>query len=382
MKLASPWIDRPETKAVCAALTDAGFDAYFVGGCVRNTLMDRAVSDIDIATNALPEQTIQCAEKAGLKAIPTGIDHGTVTVVSGKLVHEITTFRADIDTDGRHASVRFSDCIHEDAARRDFTMNALYARPDGTVVDPLGGYDDLQAGRVRFIGNADARITEDFLRSLRFFRFFAWYGDQANGLDADGMDAVARNLDGLGQLSRERVGAEMLKLLSAPDPAQAVAGLKQTGALARLLPGSDDAALAPAVHLEQLLGLSVDPIVRLAALGGEDVADRLRLSKSQAKRLEVLRDESADVKSMGHLGHLYGASEACGIEVLRASFLQRPIGPNVRAEACAGAEAVFPVRAKDLMPEYSGKALGNRLDEIKARWIASGFTAGKDELLA
>ena len=199
-------------------LEQDGAQALFVGGCVRNTLLGAPVADIDIATDALPERVMDLSAKAGLKAVPTGIDHGTVTVVSEGVPHEITTFRRDVETDGRRAVVVFSKDVAEDAARRDFTMNALYATPDGEIVDPLNGLPDLEARRVRFIGTASHRIQEDHLRSLRFFRFHAWYGDPAGGMDAEALAAIAENLEGLSVLSRERIGAEMLKLLSAQIP--------------------------------------------------------------------------------------------------------------------------------------------------------------------
>ena len=206
MKVQGSWIENAATQVVCDALTLQGFQALFVGGCVRNALLGVDVSDIDIATDAAPEDVVECARLAGLKSIPTGIDHGTITVVSAGIPHELTTFRSDTETDGRHAKVRFSKSILEDAVRRDFTMNAIYADPAGFVVDPLNGIPDLNARHVRFIGDAEARIREDYLRSLRFFRFTAWYGDPALGIDPDGLAAVAANLDGLEGLSRERVG--------------------------------------------------------------------------------------------------------------------------------------------------------------------------------
>lgn len=275
-------------------LTDAGYQAYFVGGCVRNALIGTPVNDIDIATDALPEKVMQLAEAAGFRAVPTGIDHGTVTVVSKSIPHEITTYRNDVETDGRRAVVAFSTNITDDARRRDFTMNALYADIDGNVLDPLGGLDDLKARRVRFVDDPNDRITEDYLRTLRFFRFHAWYGDPQAGMDADALAAIASNLERLDTLSRERVGSEFKKLLTARDPAPAVGAMMQAGVLTRLLPGADNQFLAPLVHLDA--AFPPDPIRRLAALGGQDVATRLRLSREDARHLKVLRDQMGDTK--------------------------------------------------------------------------------------
>lgn len=380
MKVRGAWIDDPATQAVCAALVDRGYQALFVGGCVRNALLGVAVSDIDIATDATPEITTRCAQEAGLRAVPTGFEHGTVTVVSGGIAHEITTFRSDVTTDGRRAEVQFSTSVETDAARRDFTMNALYAKPDGTLIDPLGGLPDLQARRVRFIGSAAARIREDHLRSLRFFRFTAWYGDPALGIDAEGLAATAEHLDGLHILSRERVGAEMTKLLSAADPAMAVAAMRSAGVLNTVLEGADDRALAPLVHLEGQLGVMPDAIRRFSALADAHHAKALRLSKADSKRWALLRDALGGMKTAAHLGYLHGAEIALDIFLLRSAVLEQPMPPNVKQEADTGENAKFPVKARDL-PELSGPALGAKLKELEQHWIASGFVLAKDDLL-
>ena len=264
-RITADWLTDPATQAVCAALEVGGAQALFVGGCVRNALMGVPVRDIDLSTDAVPERVIALAGAAGIKAVPTGIDHGTVTLVKNGIPHEVTTFRKDVETDGRRAVVAYSTRVEEDAARRDFTMNALYARSDGTVLDPLGGLPDLRARRVRFIGCAGDRIREDYLRSLRYFRFHAWYGCNDLGFDPEALAAIADNLDGLSTLSRERVGGELLRLLAAPDPAPAVAAMRSTGALGLVLPGSDDRALAPLVHLRGAGGRGAQ---RAAAAGG------------------------------------------------------------------------------------------------------------------
>lgn len=383
MLIDQPWLHAPETQAVCAALTEAGAQALFVGGCVRNALLGVPVSDLDIATDVPPDTVLALAQKAGIRAVPTGIDHGTVTLIKGGIPHEITTFRKDVDTDGRRAVVAFSTDIAEDAARRDFTVNALYARPDGSIVDPLGGMPDLQARRIRFIGTADHRIREDYLRSLRYFRFHAWYGDQAAGFDPDALAAIAANLDGLGKLSRERVGAELLKLLGAPDPAPEVAVMRQTGVLGQILPGADDRALAPLVHLEGEAGLSADPIRRLAAIsGGADLQESLRLSKDQARRLERLYEAATGTLGAGELGYRLGAEQGRDALLLRAALLEEPLAPDALSAADHGSAQTCPVAARDLMPDLSGAALGAALKQLESDWIASGFSLDRAALLA
>ncbi|MBJ3761568.1 CCA tRNA nucleotidyltransferase [Maribius pontilimi] len=362
-------------------LTDAGHQAYFVGGCVRNALLGVAVGDVDIATDARPESVTDLAEKAGLKPVPTGIEHGTVTVVADGRPFEVTTFRRDVETDGRRAVVAFSDRVEDDAARRDFTMNALYADAAGKIVDPLGGLPDLRARRVRFVGDADARIAEDYLRILRYFRLHALYGDVEAGLDAEALAACAAGADGIERLSAERIGAEMLKLLGAPDPAPSVAAMAQSGVLARVLPGADAAGLAVLVHLEGMAGVGADPVRRLAILGGEDTARRLRLSKKQAAQLAVLRDGIAGPQGVAELAWRHGAEFARDIELLRAASFAAPLPADLDARIALGAAARFPVRGSDLTDRYEGPALGAALRDMEQRWIASDFTLSRDDLL-
>ena len=378
MKLQGTWIEDPAAQAVCAALMAGGHQALFVGGCVRNNLLGMPVQDVDIATDATPDQVMDLARAAKLKPVPTGIDHGTVTIVASGKPHEVTTFRRDVATDGRHATVAFSVRLEEDAARRDFTMNALYARPDGTVVDPLGGLPDLRARHLRFVGDPAARIGEDYLRILRFFRFHAWYGDPAKGIDAEGLAACAAGIDGLAALSRERVGAEMRKLLAAPDPAPSVASMAQSGVLTALLPGTDPRALAPLIHLEQ----DIPPrwLRRLAVLGGEDLTDALRLSRAEARDLARLRDAVSGTLTPAVLGQQLGADLATDAMLSRAAMLEQPLPPHWQSEVARGAQTRFPVTAADL-PNLVGPLLGQELKRLERAWLASDLRLTKADLL-
>lgn len=381
-QISGTWLSNPPTQHVMQVLGAGGAQVLLVGGCVRNALLGVAVGDIDIATDVHPETVIRLAEAAGLRAVPTGLDHGTVTVIADGLAHEVTTFRRDMETDGRHAVVSFSDSVAEDAARRDFTMNALYARADGRVVDPLGGMDDLQARRVRFIGDAHCRIAEDYLRSLRYFRFHAWYGDAAAGFDAEALAAIAGALDELAELSRERVGAEMTKLLGAPDPAPAVAAMRQCGVLNAVLPGADDRALAPLVHLEGVTDTTADPRRRLAAITGEDMAKALRLSRKDAQAVLDMRAAATGTASPSELGWRLGPVRARDAMLLRSVLLDSPWDATTPAQIETGAAAEFPVTAQDLMPRYQGAALGAQLRVLQQDWIASGFVLTRADLLA
>ena len=374
-RIEADWLESAEARAVCDALASAGFGAWFVGGCVRNALFGAPVSDLDIATDARPEQTVSAVEAAGLKAVPTGIDHGTVTVISGGQGFEVTTFRRDVETNGRHAVVAFTTVMEEDARRRDFTMNALYAGADGVVIDPLGqGLDDLAARRIRFIDDPAQRIAEDHLRIMRFFRFTAWFGDPEAGIDPEGLAACAEGVERLATLSAERVTAELLKLLAAPDPAMAVAAFAATGGLAQVLPGANAAPLAVLVHVEQAAGLAPDPIRRLALLGGE--TEGLRLSRVEARRLEAFATDG----DAGALGYRLGGQAATDALAVRAALEGRALSEAEIAAALHGAGQVFPLAAADLMPELQGAELGRALKQAEARWIASGFTLSKDAL--
>ncbi|SDI79227.1 CCA tRNA nucleotidyltransferase [Salipiger marinus] len=379
MKVSGDWLTRPATQTVLQMLEAGGVQAFVVGGCVRNALMGVAVGDVDIATAAPPDRVMQLAQEAGLKAIPTGIDHGTVTVVADGIGHEITTFRADTETDGRRAVVRFSSSLAEDAARRDFTMNALYADARGQVADPLGGLPDLEARRVRFIGAPLDRIREDYLRILRYFRFAAWYGDPDQGFDADALDGIARGLDGLAQLSRERVGQEMLRLLAAPDPLAAVSVMAQTGVLAQVLPGGSALSLGPLLAEEARLGLAPDALRRLAVLGAD--SPDLRLSRAQATRLALLHRLTGSAERAAELGWRHGRDIARDVLALRAASLQQPVSEADLRAADMGAAAKFPLTARDLMPRLQGAALGAALRAAEARWIASGFALTRAQLL-
>ncbi|KQY84634.1 CCA tRNA nucleotidyltransferase [Brevundimonas sp. Root1423] len=293
-----PWLTASSTRAVMAALEAAGGSgcARFVGGSVRNALIGAPVDDIDIATTLKPEETDKAIRAAGLKAVPTGIAHGTVTAVTERTPFEITTLRRDVSTDGRNATVAFTDDWSEDAARRDFRLNALYADADGQVFDPTGhGVADAEAGRIVFVGDPETRITEDYLRILRFFRFFAWYG--RGEPDAAALEACRKLAPGMSRLSAERVSKELMKLLAAPDPRPAMAAMGEAGVLEQLLP---EASLT---LFDAVVGLSDDPVVRLMALFPAEaevvttVSARLRFANATRDRLvgSALADTVADL---------------------------------------------------------------------------------------
>ncbi|OYU18256.1 MAG: CCA tRNA nucleotidyltransferase [Rhodobacteraceae bacterium PARR1] len=376
MRVTGDWLTHPGTQTLCAALESAGYRALFVGGCVRNALLGAAVADVDISTDATPQTVTNLAQSVGFKVVPTGIDHGTVTVIAQGRPHEVTTFRRDVETDGRHAVVAFATDVAEDAMRRDFTMNALYADARGQVIDPLGGLPDLLARRLRFVGDAETRIREDYLRILRFFRFHAWYADPDGGMDAEGLAACAALSAGIETLSAERVGAEVKKLLSAPDPAPAVASMAQAGILAIVLPGADARALAPLVHLED--GATPRPLRRLAVLGGD--AGRLRLSRAEARDLAALREAIGDMAPPAVLGWRLGSELAADAMLARSAMLETPLPQGWQDDIARGAAAQFPIRAADL-PDLSGPALGAELKRLQALWLSADLRLSREQLL-
>jgi poly(A) polymerase len=391
------WLQQSETKRVFAALAAPGIETRAVGGAVRNTLLGLPVTEVDLATTALPEKVIALARGADLKAVPTGIEHGTVTLVANGVPFEVTTLRRDVETFGRHATVAFTQDWAEDARRRDFTLNALYAGSDGELFDPLGGYADLVAGRVRFIGDAQARIKEDYLRILRFFRFHAYYGK--GPLDAEGLAACVRLRDGLDQLSPERVAGELRKLLVAPQAVRAVEALFDYGLLTQLLGGVPRLMrFERLVAAELALGLAPDAALRLAALAvfvqedAERLAARLRLSNNELAVLALgaedhaaaeLPDEEAAKRALYQLGpcsfeaHVLLASADAGIP---------PDDQNWRqALRLADRWQVpeFPLRGPDIMAlGAKGPAVGEILRQVEAEWVAGGFAASREELLA
>ncbi len=384
----------PRLRRVLDLLNRDGEETRLVGGAVRNALLGLPPGDIDLATTASPETVLRRARAAKLRAIPTGIDHGTVTLLSGGLPVEVTTLREDVETDGRHAVVRFGRDFARDAERRDFTVNALSAEPGGRVHDTTGGIADLAAGRVRFIGDAATRIREDHLRILRFFRFHATYGTGA--LDPEGLAAAIAGRAGLDRLSRERVRAETLKLLAAPGVLGVVDTLDRTGLLAQILGGPAD----PARLGRLVTGGDGDPVLRLAALAARDAADverlreRLRLSNAERDRMlaalaaaEAIVAGAPDLRACRDLLFVHGRAAARDGARLAEAAATGPREGWAAALRRLDEEPVpdMPVTGRDLLARgLKGPAIGEALDRFRAAYRAAGFPAdpaARDALL-
>lgn len=387
------WIGSAQTVAVLDALESAGGKARFVGGCVRDALIGREVSDIDIATDLAPELVVRAVRQAGLKAVPTGIEHGTVTVVSSGRPYEVTTLRRDVSTDGRRATVAFTTEWREDAQRRDFRLNALYADRHGTVFDPTGdGVADAEAGRIVFVGDPEHRIREDYLRILRFFRFRAWFG--RGEPDAAALAACARLKDGLSQLSAERISAEVLKLLAAPDPRAAVHIMAETGVLERVLPWTTSGKL-----FLPMIRISADPILRLSSLLPEDpgvvrqAAETLRLSNAQKARLvEAVSngcDISVDMASAEARAALYRIGRQAFRDRLFRAWAAEPLSATGAEALLALADdwirPAFPITGEDLKAAgiSAGPAMGRILTALEGWWVDHDFPeSGIEDRLA
>ena len=385
-----PWRSWPETIAVIDALKAEGGTARFVGGCVRDALLGLATEDIDIATDLLPGRVIQGLKRAGIKALPTGLDHGTITAVTGKRHFEITTLRVDLVGHGRHADIAFTHDWELDAGRRDFTFNALYLDPKGKLIDPVGGLKDLKVRHVCFIGNADDRIREDRLRVLRYFRFYARFGD--NNPDKNALSACERAAGELGNLSAERVQKELLLLLGTKNPGPALELMEETGVLR--------AVTGPAHNLQRfkaLLSLQVetDAVQRFAALMGGagdeilDLAERLRLSNKQKLRLERMCDldvtENMSKSERDEVLYHLGTEGFIDQTIL----LWAKLGPDhdlsdFLAQAATWRKPEFPVTGVDLLGHgfAEGEKLGTVLKAMEKRWVSSGFKISKADLFA
>jgi len=392
-----PWMVHPSTTQVMDALTAAGGEeaARFVGGCVRNALIGRPVADIDIATPLTPDQVTAALQAAGLRAIPTGVEHGTVTALAKGRTFEITTLRRDVETDGRHAVVAFTTDWGEDAQRRDFRLNALYADREGRLFDPTGGgLADARAGAIVFVGEARARIAEDALRILRFFRFVAWYGRGAP--DAEALAACRAERAKLAGLSAERVAKELLTLLAADDPRAAMALMAQSGVLSEILPeavGLRRFDRLVAIETEQLF--TNDPLLRFAALLPDDpqtavaVAGRLRLSNAQRDRLAAAVDPDPPLHSWMSPKQVrqgvwrLGSEAFCDRVMLAWAASDRPAAAvqwrALLPMARSWPRPVLPLSGEDVVAAGvpRGPLVGEVLREVEAWWIDNDFLADR-----
>ncbi|MEL7274647.1 MAG: CCA tRNA nucleotidyltransferase [Pseudomonadota bacterium] len=396
-RIQQDWLHEPPLQALLKVLNGDGGEAMIAGGAVRNALLSEPIADVDIATTLLPRDVIMRAKQAGFKSVPTGIDHGTITVVAEGAPFEVTTLREDIETDGRHARVIYGTDWRKDAARRDFTMNALYLRADGEIVDVLGGLEDVLARRVIFIGDPEQRIREDYLRILRFFRFFAWYG--AFRPDAAGLKASAKLKEGLDHLSAERIWQELSKTFAAPDPSRTLLWMRQTGVLSRVLPESENwgiDAVMPLMAQEQRLGLEPDSLRRLMAIIRPDagvtdaMGSRLKLPNAVRKRLELWAncpEPDSQLEEDAFRRWLYRQNAQAVQDRLVLALTKNDADVKAldkKLAALREKRPVFPLSGKHLLEKgyEPGPIIAPTLRKLEDIWIDSDFAMEKDELLA
>lgn len=402
VRIKENWLQKPSLQKLFDILTADHGEAMVAGGAVRNALLGQSISDVDICTTLLPEKVIERLGKAGERAIPTGIEHGTVTVVIDGNAFQVTTIREDVETDGRHAIVRFGTDWARDAERRDLTINALYCDRHGYIYDPVGGFDDINEKRVRFIGDASTRIEEDALRILRFFRFFAFYG--FGRPDTEGLKACSAKRWLLAKLSAERVWMELKKLLSAPDPGRTLLWMRTTNVLAEILPESAKwgiDSIPGLIRAEQELNWQVDPMLRLMAMirphqeTVQILAKRLSFSNAERDRLFEWSASSppksdmteAELDKWLYRQSFQGAIDAMRLEVVHLRNRDHEKDANSMVDLLAMAEKwkqpVFPVRGSDLtaIGIESGPQLGALLKQLEEDWIEGGFKLNRDELI-
>ncbi len=397
-----PWMTDADTVAVMDALEAAGAAARFVGGCVRDAVLGRTIRDIDIATDAVPDDIIETLRRRRIKVVPTGLSHGTVTAIVGGKPFEITTLRHDVETDGRHATVAFTDDWDADASRRDFTFNALSLERDGTLHDPFGGIADLYAGRVRFVGDPQQRLTEDVLRLLRFFRFHAYYGKSAP--DPEGLAACRAMAPALVRLSAERVQAELSKLFLAPDPVPAVRAMVDAGAARVVLREPLDVdrfgrmVACEAEAAEKYPAIIAPNVVRrIAALlpmdsaAAGDIARNLKVSNADRDRLVALIEQDTeiaagiDARAMRRLLYRIGAERFVD-QVLLAWSISGDRGGwlDLIGIAAGWQRPRFPLSGADVhaLNVPTGPAVGRLLSAVESWWVEADFAPDRAGCLA
>jgi poly(A) polymerase len=402
------WMTAPETRVVLDALTAAGIEVRFIGGCVRDALLKRPVRDVDIASPEPPEKVMALLSENGIKVVPTGIDHGTVTAVVEKMQFEITTLRVDVETDGRRAKVAFTDDWIADAARRDFTINAMSCTANGDVYDYFNGLEDLGHGTIRFVGNARERIDEDVLRLLRFFRFFALFGRPPP--DRDALAACREKASGIRLLSGERVRVEVFRTLMATDPADVFQLMRENGILDHVLPETGNIGRLRMMSWLDTRAIRVDsvaahPVRRLAALldtdarGAEAIAERLKMANRQKARLITMAappfriDPDADPHTIGKALRRLGPAAVRDLALLNwaGELAVTPRLPHSRTESWIGLintadswePPQFPLRGRDALASgvSHGPEVGTLLKAVEAWWEEGEYRADREACL-
>ena len=376
------WLRNPSAQKLSKLYKNFGYQVLFVGGCVRNTILKMPVTDIDLATDAQPEEIIKIAKENNIRFVPTGLVHGTITLIIDNTHYQITTFRTDFDHDGRYAKVEFTESLLLDASRRDLTINALYCNHVGEVIDPLNGLDDIKKQKIKFIGNPNERIKEDNLRILRFFRFQAIYGNKNLEIDSIALEACHNHKSKLAALSKERITSELRKILSAPNPLEVMIKMNETGVLNELFQNVSIDSLEAYLKTEEKFKININWLGRLLSLQVTQEEESLKLTRCEFKFLKQTKSAIENQIHVLEFSYYNGVENGKIYSILQNFRHNIILSKNLLNQINSLATKKFPITAKDLMPEISGKKLGEALRSLEDRWIKSNFTLSKRELLA
>ena len=376
------WLRNPSAQKLSKLYKSFGYQVLFVGGCVRNTILKMPVTDIDLATDAQPEKIIKIAKENNIRFVPTGLAHGTITLIIDNKNYQITTFRTDFDHDGRYAKVEFTESLLLDASRRDLTINALYCNHVGEVIDPLNGLDDIKKQKIKFIGNPNERIKEDNLRILRFFRFQAIYGNKNLEIDSIALEACHNHKSKLAALSKERITSELRKILSAPNPLEVIIKMNETGVLNELFQNVSIDSLEAYLKTEEKFKININWLGRLLSLQVTQEEESLKLTRCEFKFLKQTKSAIENQIHVLEFSYYNGVENGKIYSILQNFRHNIILSKNLLNQINSLATKKFPITAKDLMPEISGKKLGEALRSLEDRWIKSNFTLSKKDLLA
>lgn len=381
-KLENNWLNQPSAQCLSKAFKNYGHQALFVGGCVRNSILKVPVTDIDMATDALPETIIRISKENNFKFIPTGLTHGTITIIIDKIAYQITTFRSDIANDGRHAKVEFTTSLLLDASRRDLTINALYCDSNGKIIDPLNVLKDLNNRIIKFIGDPNKRIAEDYLRILRFFRFQAIYGNELLEINLPALNACRENKSKLVTLSKERKTSELRKLFSSNNPTRTIIKMIDTGILNQLFESCSVNSFVSYIKAEKKYKIKINWIGRLLSLQGSNIEEVLTLTRRELKMIKYTKKAIKQNMPIFEFSYYNGMEYGIMYLLLQHGMKKTILNKISINKVSSIVTRKFPVTAKDLMPKLKGKKLGDELKKLESQWIKSDFTLNKNQLLS
>jgi poly(A) polymerase len=381
-KLKNNWLNQPSAQCLSKAFKNYGHQALFVGGCVRNSILKVPVTDIDMATDALPETIIRISKENNFKFIPTGLTHGTITIIIDKIAYQITTFRSDIANDGRHAKVEFTTSLLLDASRRDLTINALYCDINGKIIDPLNVLKDLNNRIIKFIGDPNKRIAEDYLRILRFFRFQAIYGNELLEINLPALNACQEHKSKLATLSKERTTSELRKLFSSNNPTRTIIKMIDTGILNQLFESCSVNSFVSYIKAEKKYKIKINWIGRLLSLQGSNIEEVLTLTRRELKMIKYTKKAIKQNMPIFEFSYYNGMEYGIMYLLLQHGMKKTILNKISINKVSSIVTRKFPVTAKDLMPKLKGKKLGDELKKLESQWIKSDFTLNKNQLLS